>query len=59
MSYKVVELVHGSDPKILRPALKRFVLSVLAAHANHDGSEVRPGPSLYPRPVVRAGQSRS
>jgi len=54
MSYKVVELVYGTDPKILRPAMKRFVLSVLAAYANHDGSEVRPG---LPRLAQRCGLS--
>jgi len=54
MSYKVVELVYGTDPEKLRPAMKRFVLSVLAAYANHDGSEVRPG---LPRLAQRCGLS--
>jgi len=43
VSYKVVQLVLGADPEKLLPAMKRFVLSVLASYAAHDGTGVRPG----------------
>ncbi len=54
MSYKVVSLVLGTDPEKLRPAMKRFVLAVLAEHATHEGTEIRPG---LPRLAQRCGLS--